>query len=92
MTTTLQSNDKAITLHAGQTEAFCSTARFIAMICGTGGGKTYFGPWWCMHQIGLHPRGRGLVVSPTFDMLRREARREFRTRCAFEYEEYSGGV
>jgi len=66
-----------IDLHPGQTRAMLSEARFVAMICGTGGGKTWFGPYWAMNEIAKRPGGRAMIVSPTFDMLSRESRAEW---------------
>jgi len=77
MTMAAEIEPRVITLHEGQTRAMQSDARFVAMICGTGGGKTWFGPYWCMNEIAKHPGGSGMIVSPTYDMLRRESRALF---------------
>ena len=77
MTMAAEIEPRVITLHEGQTRAMQSDARFVAMICGTGGGKTWFGPYWCLNEICKHPGGSGMIVSPTYDMLEREARQLF---------------
>jgi len=38
MTMAAEIEPRVITLHEGQTKAMRSVARFVAMICGTGGG------------------------------------------------------
>lgn len=47
----------------------------MALIAGTGGGKTWFGPIWLYRELARYPGPdeKFLVVSPTFDMLGREA-------------------
>lgn len=60
-----------IRLHSGQSRAWKSDARFVAMIAGTGGGKSWFGPIWLYKEIQKHPKDGFLVVSPTFPMFQR---------------------
>lgn len=62
---------KEITLHKYQTKALVSKSRFIALIAGTGGGKTFTGPVWLIREIKRHPKGNFLVVAPTYKMLTR---------------------
>lgn len=54
--------------HAAQQRALDSTARIVAMIAGSQGGKTSFGPWWLnfeiMRLIGLG-RGGGDYIAAT---------------------------
>ena len=60
-----------IKLHKGQSKAWKSKARFVAMIAGTGGGKSWFGPIWLYREIQANPKGSFLVVSPTYQMFQR---------------------
>lgn len=60
-----------IRLHPGQSKAWKSEARFVAMIAGTGGGKSWYGPIWLYREIQKQPKGSFLVVSPTFPMFQR---------------------
>ena len=60
-----------IRLHPGQTKAWKSEARFVAMIAGTGGGKSWFGPIWLYREIQKYPKDGFLVVSPTYPMFQR---------------------
>jgi len=60
-----------IRLHPGQTKAWKSKARFVAMIAGTGGGKSWFGPIWLYREIQKYPKDGFLVVSPTYPMFQR---------------------
>lgn len=57
-------------LHAGQWDAWEARERFVAMIAGSGGGKTSFGPLWLYREMHAHP-GEYLAVSPTVAMLNR---------------------
>jgi len=40
-----------ITPHKGQQEVLRATERFVAMICGTGGGKTSLIPIWLFQEL-----------------------------------------
>lgn len=60
-----------VKLHTGQTKAWKSTAKIVAMIAGTGGGKSYFGPIWLYREIQKYPKDGFLVVSPTYQMFQR---------------------
>ena len=70
---------KRITLHEGQSAVFQSEARFVALIAGTGGGKTYIGPYWLAREIAKNPTGIYGVGAPTFKMLDRITARELIT-------------
>ncbi|MCL6611188.1 MAG: terminase family protein [Peptococcaceae bacterium] len=60
-----------IRLHQGQSRVWKSDARFAAMIAGTGGGKSWFGPIWLYREIQKYPKDGFLVVSPTYPMFQR---------------------
>jgi len=60
-----------IKLHKGQAKAWRSQARYVAMIAGTGSGKSWFGPVWLYREIQKYPQGSFLVVSPTYQMFQR---------------------
>ena len=60
-----------IVLHKYQSRAIDSNRRFIALIAGTGGGKTYFGPIWLLKEIIKYPGEEYLVAAPTYKMLTR---------------------
>lgn len=62
---------KQIQLHSGQTAVFQTDARFIALIAGTGGGKTFVGPYWLSREIAKNPQGIYGVGAPTYPMLSR---------------------
>jgi len=53
-----------------------STARYITMLGGTGGGKTFWGPYWLADRIsrdraaGLAKSAEYIVVGPTYPMVR----------------------
>lgn len=61
-----------------------SPARFIGLIAGTGGGKTFFGPIWLLKQVRDYPQDSFFVIAPTFPLFNRTTLPEFRRR--FDYE------
>jgi len=46
-----------------------SAARFVALIAGTGGGKTYMGAPWLAREVERYPTDQFFVVAPTYKML-----------------------
>lgn len=67
----------------------------MAVIAGTGGGKTFLGPWWLAEQIKEYPSERWMVISPTYKMLQRTTMKElvddYRGTCLEgEYKEQKG--
>lgn len=65
-------------LHYGQTQAWESNRRFIAVIAGTQSGKTSFGPQWMYREIKDRGPGDYMVVTPTYPLLEVKALPEFR--------------
>ena len=57
-------------LHPGQTAAWRSKARFVAMQASTQGGKTCFGPVWLHREMDERGEGDYLAVTATFPLLR----------------------
>jgi hypothetical protein len=64
--------------HPGQYRAWCSEKRFIAILAGTQGGKTSFGPHWLHREMQLKGPGDYMAVTPTFPLLELKALPEFR--------------
>lgn len=62
---------KTYRLHPGQWDAWQAQERFVAMIAGSGGGKTSFGPLWLWREIQERGAGDYLAISPISDMLSR---------------------
>lgn len=56
--------------HPGQIKAWDSDRRFVAIIAGTQGGKTSFGPWWLWREIQRCGPGDYLAVTATFDLFK----------------------
>lgn len=73
-----------VELHDYQAKAFESEARFIGLIAGTGGGKTFFGPIWLLREVRNYPTDSFFVIAPTFPLFNRTTLPEFRRR--FDYE------
>jgi hypothetical protein len=63
--------------HPGQARAWHSRARFVAVIAGTQGGKTSFGPHWLYREIQRCGPGDYIVATPTFALLEKKALPEF---------------
>jgi len=57
-------------LQPGQARAFDSEAQYVAMIAGTGGGKTWFGSIWLAREIKKDVKADYLAVAPTYPMLK----------------------
>ncbi|MCC6799225.1 MAG: terminase [Anaerolineae bacterium] len=56
--------------HAGQARAWRSRRRIVAIISGSQGGKTSFGPWWLAREIEWCGPGDYLAVTATFDLFK----------------------
>jgi phage terminase large subunit len=56
--------------HPGQWEAWTARERFVAVIAGSGGGKTSMGAAWMLREMAERP-GEYLAISPTYPMLTR---------------------
>lgn len=63
--------------HAGQIKAFDSAKRVVAVLSGTQGGKTSFGPIWLHREIQQAGPGDYMVVTPTYPLLKLKALPEF---------------
>jgi len=58
--------------HAGQFAAWNATQRVVALIAGTGGGKTSFGAAWMLREaVERVPGGEFIALAPTYPMLNR---------------------
>jgi hypothetical protein len=62
-----------LSFHEGQAAAWQSERRFVAMIAGTQGGKTSFGPWWLHREINRCGPGDYLAVTSSFDLFKLKA-------------------
>lgn len=56
--------------HPGQLRAWDSTARIVAVIAGSQGGKTSWGPWWLWREITLRGAGDYLAVTVSYDLFK----------------------
>jgi hypothetical protein len=63
--------------HRGQRQAWDSKRRFVAVLAGTQGGKTVFGPAWLHREIQRCGPGDYLVATPTYPLLQLKALPEF---------------
>lgn len=62
-----------LSFHPGQARAWQSERRFVAMVAGTQGGKTSFGPWWLHREISRCGPGDYLAVTSSFDLFKLKA-------------------
>jgi len=60
-----------VELFPHQEKALLSKRRFIGLIGGTGGGKTFFGPIWLSCEIAEAPEDQFMVVAPTYKLMTR---------------------
>jgi len=79
---------ETVKLHEFQAKAFLSMRRFIALIAGTGGGKTFFGPIWLLREVQKYPEDFYFVIAPTFPLFQRTTLPEFRKR----FDRHIGGI
>lgn len=84
-----------IKLWPHQARALQSPSRFVGLIGGTGGGKTFFGPLWLYQEMDEWPEDEYFVVAPTYKMLTRATApaliEAFRgTRAEGEYKQSMG--
>jgi hypothetical protein len=76
---TLQADgDLRLHFHEGQARAWLSERRFVAMLAGTQGGKTSFGPLWLYREIRRRGPGDYLAVTASFPLLKLKMLPEFR--------------
>lgn len=67
----------ALHFHDGQARTWESEKRFVAMLAGTGGGKTTFGPHWLDREIKMKGPGDYLAVTATFPLLKMQMQPQF---------------
>ncbi len=72
-------NRMRLHLHSGQKRAWDSRRRIVAVLAGTQGGKTSFGPHWLYREIKDRGPGDYIIATPTFPLLELKCLPEFRT-------------
>lgn len=63
--------------HRAQEFAHDSQQRIVAMIAGSQGGKTGYGPWWLWQQIQKHGSGDYFAVTSSYDLFKLKMLPEF---------------
>lgn len=58
--------------HAGQVRAWDSEKRIVAVLAGSQGGKTVFGPPWLWREMTRRGPGDYMVASPTYKLMQRK--------------------
>jgi hypothetical protein len=66
-----------LNFHPGQTRAWLSKKRKVAVLAGSQGGKTVFGPHWLDREIRTRGPGDYLIGTSTFPLLSRKLLPEF---------------
>ncbi len=66
-----------VNFHPGQTRAWLSKKRYVAVLAGSQGGKTSFGPHWLDREIRNCGPGDYLIGTSTFPLLDRKLLPEF---------------
>lgn len=64
--------------HKGQFAAWGAEERIVAILAGSQGGKTSFGPPWMLREIQRRGPGDYLVVTPTYPLLSKKLLPEFK--------------
>lgn len=59
-----------LNLHPGQTRAWDSERRMVAVIAGSQGGKTSWGPWWLKREIDRRGPGDYIAATSSFDLFK----------------------
>jgi len=67
-----------LNFHPGQARTWNSKARIVAMLAGSQGGKTVFGPHWMHREITQRGEGDYLVGTATFPLLNLKLLSEYR--------------
>ncbi len=57
-----------VPFHTGQRWAWDAPQRWIAMLAGSQGGKTGYGPWWLKREIERRGGGDYIAICPTYDL------------------------
>lgn len=72
MTNLYEINGETLSLnfHEGQLQAWDSPARIVAMIAGSQGGKTSFGPWWLHREIERTGGGDHIAATASYDLFK----------------------
>jgi hypothetical protein len=73
----IENGNLVVAPHPGQARAWRSSRRYIAMLAGTQGGKTSFGPPWLEREIKRRGPGDYLAVTATYPLLRLKMLPEF---------------
>ena len=76
-----------IELHEYQSKAMLSDKRIIALIAGTGGGKTWFGTHWVWTEYARN-MSDALIVAPTYKVLNQATMRTFVAETKRVYGDY----
>lgn len=77
-------------VHEGQWAAYEAKERFVLILAGTRGGKTFLGPWWLLKVMQLKGPGEYLCAAPTFKLLKKGIYKSLRR--AFVGELRLGGI
>src|SRR5579859_6492837 len=60
----------ALNFHEGQMRTWESEKRIVAMIAGSQGGKTSFGPWWLAREIQRRGAGDYIAATASYDLFK----------------------
>src|SRR5687768_8658409 len=67
---TVDDDKLTLDLHPGQTRAWESDRRFIAILAGTQSGKTSYLPWWLWREVNRCGGGDYLAVTASYDLFK----------------------
>lgn len=66
----MDDNGVAVPFHPGQDSAWDSERRIVAVIAGSQGGKTAWGPWWLAREIERCGGGDHLAITSSYDLFK----------------------
>jgi len=69
--------EKIIKLFPKQFDALNFETQFGAAVAGVQSGKTFLGSYWAGKKIGEFPQGTGVIIAPTYNILRQATLKKF---------------
>ena len=72
-----ETKEKIVRLFSSQYDAFSFNTQFGVAVAGVQSGKTFLGAYWAGKKITEFPQGTGIIVSPTYGILRAATLKKF---------------
>uniref|UniRef100_A0A6H1ZTG7 Putative terminase n=2 Tax=viral metagenome TaxID=1070528 RepID=A0A6H1ZTG7_9ZZZZ len=72
-----ETQEKIVKLFPKQFDAFNFETQFGAVVAGVQSGKSYVGAYWSGKKITEFPKGTGIIIAPTYNVLRQATLKKF---------------